>query len=244
VGGGLSSSRYGVQVDRITVSTQSPADPLTRSPADHVEPIVSPTQSGNDGLPGRQTTADRSSDDHKHTVNTEENKHKTRGSNSEFSWSKLTAEIMLAVVKAGSPAEFLAWDAEGVQAFGWGDSEVARHNRLCLWVSSLRYAKANGGNAGALLVSAIKGNRQMVIPDRDEDTARNFLAPPLMMDQKTVRPLNAADHETGDASKLDQVKALAVLAVRRPPLVPTPPIRRTQSDVAKSARTAGATLTA
>jgi hypothetical protein len=82
-------------------------------------------------------------------VNTEENKHKTRGSNSEFSWSKLTAEIML-----------------------------------------------------------------------------------------------AADHETGDASKLDQVKALAVLAVRRPPLVPTPPIRRTQSDVAKSARTAGATQTA
>lgn len=136
----------------------------------------------------------------------------TRGLDSGLSWKALDADDMLRIIKAPTADEWRRWDDEGIRAFGWPDTDVARINRLCLWVASIRYARKNGGNAAALLVAALKGKRDFVVSQADEDTARAKLAKRSI--QPTVLPMMKADFGAGERSQGDQFRALAMMVHR------------------------------
>lgn len=133
----------------------------------------------------------------------------TRGLDSGLSWKTLDAQTVEQIVRADSDASrFRDWDSEGCRAFGWIDSEQGRLSRLCLWVASVRYARKHGGNAAALLVASLKGKRDVVVSQSDEDAARARL-------NKRPAPVIAPVMQLADAgfddlpTKGEQFRALA-----------------------------------
>lgn len=136
-------------------------------------------------------------------------KHVSRGLDSDVSWKALKSEGVTRILTAANPTEFLAYDREGCQTWGWLDSEQAQITRCAIWAACARFCRVNGGNAAALLVSAMRGDTPVEPTQTDEDAARAFLRRRASL--PTVNRMKVADFETPERSKIDQMRALSGL---------------------------------